>query len=175
MKTKINPKKQGGFVLVVAMIVLAVVSLFAIQGMGMAGMSERLAGNYTDRARAMAAAEQAIAQAEALLQTNGVTCLQAGCTKAANIGITGLTAAHATSTLPTMWPANDSEAANAALVSGVQGTGTGSTAKYLVTYLSDASFAKTDCQPYNIMARGVGLNSQSVVVLQTISYLCATE
>jgi type IV pilus assembly protein PilX len=164
-------KQQGGFVLIVAMIVLAVVSLFAIQGMGMAGMSERLAGNYTDRARAMAAAEQAIAQGEALLQANAVTCLSAGCNKTDNPTLLGFSATHTGTYAPSDWSTFAGDAVDVKKVSKEGANG----GKLVITYLSDAKFAKTDCQPYNIMARGVGLNKDAVVVLQTITYLCATE
>lgn len=156
-------KKQEGFVLVVALILLAVVSLLAINGMGVTTMNERMAGNYMDRARAQMAAEQALTQAQDVLRNNADICLASGCTVAN--GFNGIGAEVTGTTLPSAW--SDTNSFDATVASG-QAT----TAKYLINWLSDSAFAQAGCKTYNIMGKGRGLNSSAVVVLQTVAYIC---
>lgn len=156
--------EQEGFVLIVALILLAAISLFAINGMGLTIMSERMAGNYMERSLAKSTAEQAITQGIALLQTNGATCVSAGCT---NANMLGTAAEHNLNTLPSAWSNVDIKAVISPLV--------GTSGSFRINWLSNAAFAKVDCQPYSVMGLGVGKNSQTAVLLQTIAYVCPTD
>jgi len=157
--------KQSGFVLIVAMIILAVMSLFAAGGMGQATFGEKMSGNYLDRNRAQMAAEQALIQGQTLLRANAVTCLETVCD---NSNLAGVAAANANATLPAAW-------SDANAVAIVTAAGQATTARYLINALTHVNFAKVNCKPYSIMGRGVGLNSNSVVLLQTVVYICPTD
>ena len=159
-------QKQQGFVLIVSLILLAVVTILVVSGMGVTTMSERMSGNHMDRNRAQAAAEQALTQGLALLQANGEVCLT-GCNSGNTIGTA---AAITAATIPSEWTDLNSRAI---VTASAQLT----TASYLINWLNNAVFltGKTDCQAYSVMGKGTGLNSQSVVVLQTIAYVCPTD
>jgi type IV pilus assembly protein PilX len=164
-------KKQNGFVLIVSLVFLVTVTLFVLSGMRLANVSERMSGSSMDRGRAKMAAEQALTQGLALLQAAGPTCLDAGCT---NTTLAGAGAAYPGTSLPASW--SDTNSSTASIASGQL-----SSAKFLINWLSDPSFTpsnrptKRDCKAYSIMGRGVGLNSVSVVVLQTIAYICPAD
>lgn len=156
---------QDGFVLIVAMILMVVMGVFAMNSMRSATVGERLAGNYRERNQAFSAAEQAIAQGQALLRANAVTCMESVCD---NTMVVGLAGTHSGTGLPTAWSET-----NASVVTTA--TNQGTSAKFLINALTDAAFAKTDCQPYSVMGRGVGLNSNDTVLLQTVVYICPTD
>ncbi|WP_432723126.1 PilX N-terminal domain-containing pilus assembly protein [Jeongeupia wiesaeckerbachi] len=154
-------KRQQGFVLVVSLILLVIVTILVVNTMRATTMNEKMAGNYMDRNRAYQAAEQALRQGEAVLQNNADACL-AGCTTA-NVTDTGA----AVTVMPNSW--SDTNAKVAAINNG-QAT----SAKFLVNQLSN-SFLPTDklgCKPYSIMGRGQGIDTRSVVVLQSVAYVC---
>lgn len=165
----IEQKKESGFVLIVSMILLVAVTLFVLSGMRLANVSEHMAGSSMDRGRAKLAAEQALTQGLALLQGAGSTCLESGCTY---INLPGTAAEHTATTLPSSWSDANSTAITVA-------AGQLTSAKFLINWLSDASFTpgpkKDECKAYSIMGRGVGLNSASVVILQTIAYICPAD
>lgn len=154
---------QRGMSLIVAMILLLALTILVLAATRSGILGERIAGNHMDRTRAYQAAEQALSQAKALLTTNGDTCVT-GCDSSATIPTGNFVTA-----IPTAW--SDTNAGTATLA-----TGQGSSAKFLINRLSpSASFVpsgKTSCTPYSILARGQGLDSASVVVLQTIAYVC---
>lgn len=158
-------KHEKGFVLIVAMLLLAAISIVALGGMANTTLGERMAGSYSDRNRAQLAAEQALTQGLAFLRANSVTCLESACD---NSNLAGAGAQHILATVPSAWTSTNSSAITLA-------SGQGTNASYLINYLNNAAFAKTDCKPYSIMGRGVGLNAASVVVLQTIAYICPTD
>lgn len=169
-------KTQNGFVLIVSLILLVAVTLFVMAGMRSSTVSERMAGSHMDRGRAKLAAEQAITQGLAALRTGGSICVEVGCTSA-NLATTGV--AYTTAVLPSAW--SDTNA-----IDVTTATGQLTSAKYLINWLNNSSFTnpvppsviptgKEDCKAYSIMGRGVGLASTSVVVLQTIAYVCPTD
>ncbi len=163
-----SQKKQDGFVLIVALVLLAVVSLLAANGMGVTTMNERMAGNYSDRGRAQSAAEQALTQAQAFLATHADTCLAAGCVTATLAG-TGLE--KNTASLPSTWPPELADSVEVPLAA----SGADASARYLINWLSDASFtggAFSTCKAYSIMGRGQGKDDNTVVLLQTVAYVC---
>lgn len=162
-------KKQNGFILIVALILLVTVTLLVLSGMRLANVSERMSGSSMDRGRAKMAAEQALTQGLALLQSAGTTCLDSGCTSA---NLPGAAAAHTGTSMPASWSETNASVVTIA-------TGQLSSAKFLINWLSDASFTppptKNACRAYSIMGRGVGLSSASVVVLQTVAYICPAD
>ncbi|AOY00950.1 PilX N-terminal domain-containing pilus assembly protein [Jeongeupia sp. USM3] len=159
----VHSRRQNGFVLVVSLILLVIVTILVVNAMRTTTMNEKMTGNYMDRNRAYQAAEQALRQGEALLQNNADTCLT-GCT---NASVVGMGAAAAANTMPNTW--SDTNAENAIVV-----TGQATSAKYLVNQLSD-SFLPSDkagCKAYSIMGRGQGIDARSVVILQSVAYVC---
>ena len=163
-----SPRKQEGFVLIIAMILLAVLSLLVIHGVGATTMGEQMAGNHMDRARAQMAAEQALTQGLAVLQTNGVNCLE-GCN-----GTYGTTSKSTASVLVSAWSGTGAQTASNTAWSATSGVPTAS-AQYSITWQDHTSFDKPDCKAYSVMGRGQGFNNKSVVVLQTIAYVCPTD
>lgn len=162
------PDKQEGFVLIICLILLAVLSLLVIHGASANIMGEQMAGNQMDRARAQMAAEQAITQALANLQTNGVACLD-GCD-----GTNNTTAKDTSTTLRSTWNDTGAIAATDTAWSANSGDPKAS-AKYSITWQDNAAFNKPDCKAYSVMGRGQGFNSNSVVVLHTVAYVCPTD
>ncbi len=169
-------QKQQGFVLIIAMILLAVLSLLVIHGVGATTMGEQMAGNHMDRARAQIAAEQALTQGLAVLQTNAVlsaTVLADPCLDGCD-GTHGTTAKSTAATLVSTWSDTGAQTASNTAWSATSGVPTAS-AKYSITWQDNAAFDKPDCKAYSVMGRGQGFNSNSVVVLQTIAYVCPTD
>jgi type IV pilus assembly protein PilX len=163
-----TPRKQEGFVLIIAMILLAVLSLLVIHGVSATTMGEQMAGNHMDRARAQMAAEQALTQGLAVLQTNGVDCLE-GCN-----GTHGTKAKNTTAALVSAWSDTGAQTASNTAWSATSGDPVAS-AKYSITWQDNTAFDKPDCKAYSVMGRGQGFNSNTVVILQTIAYVCPTE
>ncbi|MBM3116453.1 pilus assembly PilX family protein [Jeongeupia naejangsanensis] len=159
----INFRNQQGFVLVVSLILLVIVTILVVNAMRVTTMNEKMAGNYMDRNRAFQAAEQAMRQGESLLQNNAETCLS-GCT---GTNVSGVGSVATGNTIPNTWSDNGSSSANMI-------TGQATSGKYLVNQLSDTlrPSDKSSCKAYSIMGRGQGIDSRSVVVLQTIAYVC---
>ncbi len=162
--------RQNGFALIMAMIILAVMSILVINSVRNTTLGEKMAGSYMDRTRAQQAAEQAIRQGEAILVANGKTCYK-GCAVSSSAIVTSTTAAE--NALPTVWPVSDAGA-----VTVTTATGQVSTAKYVVVRLttafrpSDASNPLSKCMPYSIMGKGVGADTRSIVILQTVALVC---
>jgi type IV pilus assembly protein PilX len=168
-------KNQKGFVLIISLVLLVVISLLVVNGMGLTSMGERMSGNQMDRTRAQMAAEQALTQGVAVLQANGDTCLADGCT-GANLPDKGVTAVSPATAASAAASAAWSDASSVYVTTA---TGQGTTAKYSITWQSDDSFtpvgsSKELCKAYTVTGRGVGLSSKSVVVLQTVAFVCPT-
>jgi type IV pilus assembly protein PilX len=161
-------KKQEGFVLVVALILLAVVSLLAANGMGVTTMNERMAGNYMDRGRAQAAAEQALTQAQDVLRENADACLL-GCTGSVTNGSTTANISEVTTAvLPATW-------VDANKVAVTLATDQATRAQYVINWLNNSAFTTdsfASCKAYSIMGRGQGIDTSTFVILQTVTYVC---
>lgn len=155
---------QKGFALIVSMLILLVLTILVVNAVRNTTMNERMAGNYMDRTRAMQAAEQALRQAETLLVTNGDMCVS-GC--AVDAGTPSASTASVAS-IPTVW-------ADAKATTMTKATDQGSSGKFQVALLADTFLptGKTGCKAYSLMGRGVGLDTRSVVVLQTIAFVCS--
>lgn len=166
--TRHHASPEQGFILIVTMIILMIVALLAVGGMRSSMLAERMAGAHLDRSRAKSAAEQAITQGLAVLQQNANTCLDPGCSKS-NVPSTSTSIAG--NTLPSAW--TDLNAIDATLAGSQKTSG-----KYVINWLTDPSFTtgeKLNCRAYSVMGKGVGLNTQSIVILQTVAYVCPTE
>lgn len=155
--------KQQGFVLIVALMLLVIVTILVVNGLRSTNLNEKMAGSYMDRNRANQAAEQAIRQGIALLQANAESCLS-GCT---NNDIAGIGPVVTGTNLPSAW--EDQYAVQAAPVNGQTNS-----AKYLINLLPDSQLPtdKADCKAYSIMGRGQGVDVRAVVILQTTTFLC---
>ncbi|MBM5574228.1 PilX N-terminal domain-containing pilus assembly protein [Deefgea sp. CFH1-16] len=155
--------KQSGFILIIALVMLAVVTILVVNGMRGTTMNEKMAGNYMERNRAYQAAEQGLRQGSALLQANAETCAD-GCNSMSVVGV-----ADAVTAMPTAW--SDTNSAEATLASGQK-----SSARYLINRLPNtllpADKLASACAAYSILARGQGADSSSVVVLQTTAFIC---
>lgn len=163
MKNKF--RNEAGFALIVSMIILAALTILVVSSMRSTTLSEKMSGSYMDRTLAQQAAEQAMRQAEGKLVTDGEKCV-AGCTiKNGAVSTAGVVAA---TSLPTAWSDTDATTITTA-------TEQKTTAKYIVSLLDDTLFlpaGKTGCKAYSIMGRGTGVDTNSVVVLQTVAYVC---
>lgn len=74
---RIQPARQRGVALIVALILLIVATLLGLAGIRVATMQERMSANMYDRALAMQASESALRAAEAALTANpnlGIDC-----------------------------------------------------------------------------------------------------
>jgi len=154
---------QSGFVLIVTMLVLIVLTILVLNAVRASTINEQVAGSYMDRNRAMQAAEQALRQGQELLLNNGEDCL-AGCSVS-----TGVVSPNvAQNAMPAAWPGSAGETAV------TLAAGQGTSASYQIVQLQDALRAadKTTCKAYSIMGRGVGLDVRTDVVLQTVAYVC---
>jgi len=157
-------RRQSGVSLVISLILLVTLMLLVISGVRGTTMNERMAGNNMERTRAYQAAEQALQQGMVVLRDDGDACVTStGCTAGVGIG------AVLTSP-PSVW--NSTNAASLTPASG-QATTAGS---YLINQLTGTLPAgKASCIAYSIMGKGQGKSSESVVVLQTVAYVCPVD
>ncbi len=69
MKHSIDRKRQGGAILITALMILLLLTIFGLSSMGTNILEEKMAGNMRDRNSAFQAAESALRAAEAWLAT----------------------------------------------------------------------------------------------------------
>jgi len=69
MKHSINRERQGGAILITALMILLLLTIFGLSSMGTNILEEKMAGNMRDRNTAFQAAESALRAAEAWLAT----------------------------------------------------------------------------------------------------------
>lgn len=160
--------REGGFALIVAMIILAVMSILVVSSVRNTTLSEKMSGSYLDRNLAQQAAEQALRQGEAILVTNGELCTT-GCAVSSAGVVTASVATTAFSAVA--W--DEASAVGITNKPSAQKT----SAKYLVKLLPDSARPTTpssmsSCKPYSIMGKGVGLDSRTIVILQTVALVC---
>ncbi|UCV16321.1 pilus assembly PilX family protein [Quatrionicoccus australiensis] len=164
---------EGGFALIVAMIILAVMSILVVSSVRNTTLSEKMSGSYLDRNLAQQAAEQALRQGEAILVTNGEMCAS-GCAVSSAGAVTSSAVTTAFSAVA--WD-------ESAAVSISKPTSQKTSAKYFVKLLPDSakpgypSYAGSlsgmaSCKPYSVMGKGLGLDSRTVVILQTVALVC---
>ncbi len=154
-------KKQDGFILVVSLILLITVTILVVNGMRNTVFNEKMAGNHMDRNRAYQAAEQALRQGVALLQSNANVCVD-GCTNSNLLGV-----GPSVNAIPNGWSATNSQ--NVTLANGQL-----TTAQFLINQLPDSMLPsdKNDCKVYSVIGRGQGIDRRAVVILQTTAFAC---
>lgn len=167
-------RDQRGFALFMSMIVLLLLSIVVVNAVRTNVLNERMSGAYMDRTRAFQAAEQALQQGKALLMANTATCFETslGCAVASNGAVSaipsGTTLAAA---LPSTWAT--AQAVNISLAPGQLTSGQFSVTRIANTNLPRATGGSVgNCKAYSIMGRGVGVDSNSVVLLQVVTWLC---
>lgn len=171
-----GPGKEGGFALIISMLVLLLLTVIVLGSVRVNTMSEKIAGNYMERNRAFQAAEQAIRQANAILMANPDLCFESvlGCAIAANGQVTALSGG---TTLPRLNPLPSTWDSTRAVTISLA-TGQVSSAQYTVTRTAETSMpvegggTVSDCKSYSVMGRGVGQDTKAVVLLQTVVWLC---
>jgi type IV pilus assembly protein PilX len=171
--------KQNGFVLIVALGFLAVMTVLVLSTMVGTIQSERMSGSHMERNRAFQAAERALRQGELILRKASEKCVS-GC-KAADflpdkIGI-GEPIGSPTATLadiPTAFPANGTnDAVWNYPAAGVKLADNETPYSLLINQLNmTPPTDKAGCMPFVIMGRGKGSGSNAEVVLQTVVFLC---
>lgn len=172
-----------GFSLLTVLLMMAVLAFLALGALNVSVIQERMAGNLRDRNLALQAAEAALRDAEADIEANlsadsafATTCSNGLCVPAS------MAASGAVSTL--RWKTVDWSAAGGQ--SRAYGSATGATAlpdvaaqpRYLVELLpvlppaagtsaNLGSGLDDNVQAFRITARGVGLRSSTIVILQS--------
>lgn len=160
---------QSGFVLIVTMLVLIVLTILVLNAVRASTINEQVAGSYMDRNRAMQAAEQALRQGQELLLNNGEVCLK-GCGVVAGVVADNSAAAPLDSL-------NGIPLREAELTAVTLAAGQGTSASFQIDRLNDLMRAadKGGCKAYSIIGRGVGLDTRTDVMLQTVAYVCELE
>ena len=179
----VQPRRERGAILVTALLMLLVLTVIGVSVMQITRMQERMAGNTRDKNLAFQAAEAALRDAEADIQANLSydSAFTVGCT--AGLCLPPSMSSAAPTSRP-LWQTIDWSAS--AGQSRAYGSATGASAlpglaappRYIVERLPpltptsgtsaslSASLADLP-QVFRITARGVGLRSSTVVVLQS--------
>ncbi|MDP2882396.1 MAG: PilX N-terminal domain-containing pilus assembly protein [Azonexus sp.] len=162
--------RENGFALIISMLLLLVLTILVVNAARNTSLSEKMAGNYMDRTRAQQAAEQVLRQGVAAL-THENCSASTGCTLT-NLAVVPTTPGPAAvAVMPSAW-----SAAGALDMVRYNGSSTEqpTSAQLSVALLADSFLpvGKVGCKAYSLMGRGVGLDSRSVVVLQTVAYVC---
>jgi type IV pilus assembly protein PilX len=172
-----------GFSLLTVLLMMAVLAFLALGALNVSVIQERMAGNLRDRNLALQAAEAALRDAEADIEANlsADSAFVSGCTAGLCVPAS-MAASGAVSTL--RWKTVDWS--SAAGQSRAYGSATGATAlpdvaaqpRYLIELLpvlppsagtsaNLGSGLDDNVQAFRITARGVGLRSSTVVILQS--------
>jgi type IV pilus assembly protein PilX len=195
-----TPRPQRGFVLIIALLFLVMITILALAGAQTSLFGERIAGNERDRMIALQAAEAAMRDAERDLRRldyTGKACTpgQFGCVPAEQIGPDAFTESCVNGRCRTATvPAEDiwrvSALVNNAIPFGkytkapkfeVNGTALGTQPKYLIETTPRAFEGRRNAQGvstkssnlsdvYRIYAFGYGQNSNTVVVLESLFF-----
>jgi type IV pilus assembly protein PilX len=155
--------RQKGISLVMGLMFLVVLTILGVAGMRGALLEERMAGNTRDRDLAFQAAEAAIRVAEQALAAP----------PAFNLG-TAYTPVLPSGAENAYWLNTHNWAAESVQI-GWQPQGVSEAPRYVVERLALNGNGLNAGVPitvtaYRITARGVGMNANTVVILQTISY-----
>lgn len=151
--------------MVISMLILIVLTILVVSAVKNATLNEKMAGNYLDRSLAQQIAEQSLRQGTSVLVSNGEACLS-GCAVDSNGNVTATTTAD--NTVPSVW--SDANSITTTLATGQKTLGS-----YSVKLLDDTFVpsAKAGCKAYSVMGKGIGRDSRTSVVLQTIAFVCA--
>ena len=148
-----QPSHQRGVTLIVALIFLAILMLLGVTVAQTSSLEERMAGNTRDRDLAFQSAEAALKDAEADL-----TGFLANAFDGSTPGLIAFDAA--TSNNATYWNAYDWEDASQAASTDL--TDVAEQPRYVIEKLPDSVTTRR----FRITARGVGANTNTVVILQ---------
>lgn len=177
-----NSGRETGFALIVAMIILAVLSVLVINSMRGSTLSERMAFSYMDRALAQQAAEQALREGGAKLIEHAAKCARNeadpsiyGCTVAKDGTVSAAKAPSGADKLH-VWSADAVD-----LPAAWSGTNAVSVTKLTDQKSSgnyEVALLKVDAEPkcwlYSIMGQGKGSDTDNTkVVLQTVARVCS--
>jgi len=173
-----NARKDGGFALIMAMLILFVLTILVVNAVRGSSMGEQMAGGYMDRNRAMQAAEQALRKGQAILMTlddaNDPLCLN-GC-DVINGTVTSPAVNPGFMAIPATWGATTAGNQTDFTIIDEEGgpVTTNLTASYKIALLDDSLLGtdKAGCKAYSIMGKGAGIDSRTEVILQTIAYAC---
>lgn len=161
--TEMRNDRENGFALIFSMLTLLLLTIIVVSSVRTTTMNEQMAGSYMDRNRAYQAAELAIRQGQARLSTNADTCLL-GCvvTSATDPLASGVDTPN---TLPDSFTGNTE----------ITATNAGTAGTYRIRQLNDTYLpsGKVGCKAYSIMGQGKGVDSRTVVVLQTVAFMCS--
>ncbi|PHV11429.1 pilus assembly PilX family protein [Chitinimonas sp. BJB300] len=178
--------KQNGFVLIVALGFLAVMTVLVLTTMVGSIQSEKMSGSHMERNRAFQAAERALRQGELILRKNGSTC------KDSPFCVKGQKSADGKTTFGTKDGVGVSLSDADLQKQVLKGFPTGDISvfeyvvassstpaketyySFLINHINDVTPVgdKADCTPYSIMAKGKGAGDKAEVVLQSVVFLC---
>lgn len=166
------PGHQRGVVLVVALIMLAVITLLGVSAMQVTSLEERMAGNMRDRSLAFQAAEAALRDGERLLTQAALPAFD---------GTNGLYQAPAVGALPEWMQTGGSPqpeswwTANGRAYGGTV-DGVAAQPRYVIEEIArvpgvgeslEAGTPVPDITYYRVTARGVGGTATATVVVQS--------
>lgn len=169
--------KQTGYVLVVSMVLLVVLTILAVSMFRSFGLQELMAGNLREKTRAVDAAQTAINYAEWWLAQGGNATTGVACAGVVNVPVV-CNAAIATPTANGAWPIAVNYNPNPAYMPvSASGGVTGGITNYFqapqfhIQYVGLAAGGTGAL--YRITAKGWGGNSAAVAVLQS-TYIIST-
>jgi type IV pilus assembly protein PilX len=169
-------RKETGYVLIVSMILLVVLTILAVSMFRSFGLQEIMAGNLREKTRAVDAAQSAINYAEWWLAqgtnaTTGVAC--AALTTAPVVSVCN-TPVPANATTATPWAVGVNYNPNPAYMAVAAGGGVGTYFRAPQFYIQYVGLAAGGTGAlYRITAIGWGGNSAAVAVLQS-TYIIST-
>ena len=164
--------KQNGFILIVSLIFLVIMSMLGIAMFGGVSMDETMSGNEREKSRALDVAQATLNYADNWLQTNpnvslgntlnpGVTCTATTSSAICNNPLTSPTD-------PTTWISSSSGILPASSVSATGGQYTyASQPKYYVQFLAYAP-GTTSTAYYQVTATATGGNNTATTVVQAV-------
>ena len=169
-------RKQTGYVLVVSMILLVVLTILAVSMFRSFGLQEIMAGNLREKTRAVDAAQAAINYAEWWLTqgSNATTGVATGACAAASATPVVCNTPIANATAVTPWAVGVNYNPNPAYMAVNAGGGVGTyfrAPQFYIQYVGLASGGTGSL--YRITAVGWGGNSAAVAVLQS-TYIIST-
>ncbi|MGQ5525010.1 pilus assembly PilX family protein [Chitinimonas sp. PSY-7] len=163
--------KQSGFVLIVALGFLAVMTVLVLTTMVGTIQSEKMSGSHMQRNRAFQAAERALRQGEVILRTSGDKCVSAPFCVGGTADFPNGSGVGAEMDDPlTAFPLTDVAVKKWDIATGTKEE---TSYKLLINHLKKPpAGSKKDCTPYSIMGHGLGAGSSAEVVLQMVVVLC---
>jgi len=149
---------QRGVTLIVALIFLAILMLLGVTVAQTSSLEERMAGNTRDRDLAFQSAEAALKDGEAYLEGQDIDLLTDALFDGSTAGLIAFDAAN--SNHAAYWNAYDWE--DASQDASTDLTGIAEQPRYVIEKLPDSVTTKR----FRITARGIGSNTNTVVILQ---------